>query len=357
MGAKMKKTSSPDLSPDLSQGPSPASSPNLSQDLSASDLACGVRTIETEIAGLTALAAGLDVNFSKAVETIDAMKKHSGARLIVAGIGKSGHVARKIAATLASTGTPSFFVHPGEASHGDLGMITGKDVVLMFSNSGENVELSDLIHHTRRFGLPLIAVTSRAASTLGRTADICLTLPPAPEACPNGMAPTTSTTMMMALGDAIAIALLERMGMTPEQFKVFHPGGKLGQKLVRVRGLMHAREALPIVPDDALMDRAILTLSEKNLGCVLVLDKAGALAGIITDGDLKRHMAPDLLQKPVSVVMSRSPRTIDPEALGVEALNIMTRTPGHYLTSLVVMENGSLAGLIRLQDCLQAGLV
>lgn len=323
----------------------------LSQDLS-----CGLKAIETEIAGLTALAAGLDANFSRAVEIIHAMKIHSGARLIVAGIGKSGHVARKIAATLASTGTPSFFVHPGEASHGDLGMITGNDVVLMFSNSGENVELSDLIHHTRRFGLSLIAVTSRPDSTLGRTADICLTLPPAPEACPNGMAPTTSTTMMMALGDAIAIALLERMGLTPEQFKVFHPGGKLGQKLVRVRGLMHARDALPLVPEDALMDRAILTLSEKNLGCVLVVDASGDLKGIVTDGDLKRHMAPDLLQKPVVSVMSRSPRTIDVEALGVEALNVMTRTPGQYLTSLVVTENGKLAGLIRLQDCLQAGL-
>lgn len=338
MTARMK-TSSPEFSPQFS-----------------SDLACGVRVLETEIAGLKALAAGLDEKFAQAVDVIDAMKKHSGARLIVAGIGKSGHVARKVAATLASTGTPSFFVHPGEASHGDLGMITGDDVVLMFSNSGENAELSDLIHHTRRFGLRLVAVTSRPDSTLGRTADICLTLPPAPEACPNGMAPTTSTTMMMALGDAIAIALLERMGMTPEQFKVFHPGGKLGQKLVRVRGLMHAHDSLPLVPEDALMDRAILTLSEKNLGCVLVVDASGELKGIVTDGDLKRHMAPDLLQKPVAVVMSRSPQSIDVEALGVEALNIMTRTPGRYLTSLVVTENGKLAGLIRLQDCLQAGL-
>lgn len=320
------------------------------------DRACGARVIEAEIAGLKALAAGLDENFARAAETIHAMKQHPGARLIVAGIGKSGHVARKIAATLASTGTPSFFVHPGEASHGDLGMITGNDVVLMLSNSGENAELSDLIHHTRRFGLCLIAVTSRPESALGRTADIRLTLPPAPEACPNGMAPTTSTTMMMALGDALAIALLERMGLTPEQFKVFHPGGRLGQKLVRVRALMHPYESLPLVPETATMDRAILVLSEKNLGCVLVVDAASVLKGIVTDGDLKRHMAPDLLQKSVAAVMSRAPRTIDADALGAEAMNIMTRTPGQYLTSLVVLSEGRLAGLIRLQDCLQAGL-
>lgn len=334
----------------------PACASPSSPDDAGTALAAGLRTIEAEIAGLQALAAALDERFVRAVQIVDAMKTHPGARLIVAGIGKSGHVARKIAATLASTGTPSFFIHPGEASHGDLGMITARDVVLMLSNSGENPELSDLIHHTRRFGLSLIAITSRPASALGRTADVCLTLPPVPEACPNGLAPTTSTTMMMALGDALAVALLERMGLTPEQFKTFHPGGRLGQKLVRVRALMHPYDSLPLVPHSATMDRAILTLSEKNLGCVLVVDGDGALKGIVTDGDLKRHMAPDLLGKPVESVMSRDPRTIDADALGAEALNAMTRTPGHYLTSLVVTDGGKLAGLIRLQDCLQAGL-
>ncbi len=328
----------------------------LSKTTQSSDLACGVRVLETEAAGLHALAAALDDSFSRAVEAVHKVRTRAGARLIVAGIGKSGHVARKLAATLSSTGTPSLFVHPGEASHGDLGMITPDDIVLMLSNSGENAELSDLIHYTRRFGIPLIGMTANPDSALARHADIRLVLPKVPEACPNGLAPTTSTTMMLALGDALAVALLERRGLTPEQFKVFHPGGKLGRTLVAVRDLMHGGQALPTVPESATMDRAILTLSEKNLGCVLVITEAGDLAGIITDGDLKRHMSPDLLQKPVCAVMSRSPRTIEADQLAVEAMNIMTKTPGQYLTALVVMEGGRLAGLIRLQDCLQAGL-
>ncbi|MCB9978810.1 MAG: KpsF/GutQ family sugar-phosphate isomerase [Rhodospirillales bacterium] len=329
------------------------------KDQDTSDLACGVRVLETEAAGIKALAAGLDESFSRAVEAVAAIRKTPGARLIVAGIGKSGHIARKLAATLASTGTPAMFVHPGEASHGDLGMVTPNDIVLMLSYSGGNAELSDLIHYTRRFGITLISMTSNPDSPLARHADIRLMLPrapEAPEACPNGLAPTTSTTMMLALGDALAVALLERAGLTPEQFKVFHPGGKLGRKLVTVRELMHTGENLPTLPDTAAMDQAILALSEKNLGCVLVLDSKGDLAGIVTDGDLKRHMAPNLLQKPVVTVMSRSPKTIEADQLAVEAMNVMTGTPGRYLTSLVVLEKGRLIGLIRLQDCLQAGL-
>lgn len=325
-------------------------------DLRDKDIACALRVLETEAAGLKALANALDERFSKAVEAVQSVRTRPGARLIVAGIGKSGHIARKLAATLASTGTPAMFVHPGEASHGDLGMVTPDDIVLMLSNSGENAELSDLIHYTRRFGIPLIAMTANPDSALARHADIGLILPKSPEACPNGLAPTTSTTMMLALGDALAVALLERAGLTPEQFKVFHPGGKLGRKLVTVRELMHTGEALPTVPENANMDRAILELSGKNLGCVLIVTAKGDLAGIITDGDLKRHMAPDLMQKPVAAVMSRSPRTIDAGQLAVEGMNIMTKTPGQYLTSLVVLENERLKGLIRLQDCLQAGL-
>ena len=320
------------------------------------DLASGRRTLATEIAGLQALAAALDDNFSRAVEVIHAMKTERKARLIVAGIGKSGHVARKITATLASTGTPSHFVHANEASHGDLGMIAEGDVVLLLSNSGESSELSDLIHYTRRFGIPLIAITAKAESTLAQHADIVLLLPKAAEACPNGLAPTTSTTMQLALGDALAVALLERMGLTAEQFKVFHPGGKLGQKLLTVADIMHQFADLPVAKADDTMDRVIVLLAEKNLGCVLVMD-GGRLEGIVTDGDLKRHMRPDLLQQKAGEIMTRHPRTIEAGALAVEALNIMTRTPGQYITSLVVMDaGGSVKGLIRLQDCLQRGV-
>ncbi len=321
------------------------------------DLGTAIRALETEADGLLKLAKSIDSRFADAITAIHDMKS-SGiqGRLIVAGIGKSGHVARKIAATLASTGTPSYFVHPGEASHGDMGMITSNDIVLMLSNSGENSELSDLIHYTRRYSIHLIAMTSNAQSTLAQHADTCLLLPDVPEACPNGLAPTTSTTMMMALGDALAVALLERMGLTKEQYKVFHPGGKLGQKLMKVSELMIAYDALPIVAPTAKMDEVILVLSEKNLGSVLVVDDKGNLKGIVTDGDLKRHMAPDLLQKSVTDVMTSGPKSIERDALAVEALDMMTKKPGHYLTSLIVTDDGKLAGMIRLQDCLQAGI-
>lgn len=322
----------------------------------STDLENGRKAILTEMEGLKALAESLDANFTKAVEAIHQMKTGRKARLIVAGIGKSGHVARKITATLASTGTPSHFVHANEASHGDLGMITEGDVVLLLSNSGESNELSDLIHYTRRFGITLIAMTSKADSTLGKHADILLLLPKAPEACPNGLAPTTSTTMQLALGDALAVALLDKMGLTPEQFGVFHPGGKLGQKLLTVADIMHKTADLPVLTPSATMGDVIVQLAEKNLGCVLIME-GGVLQGIVTDGDLKRHMSPDLLQKPANAIMSRNPKTIAPGALAVEALNIMTKTPGHYITSLVVMDaQNEFKGLIRLQDCLQRGV-
>jgi arabinose-5-phosphate isomerase len=330
---------------------------HIDNDQSARDLAEGKRVLQVEIDGVRAVMDGLDGDFARAVETIHCMKTTKpGGRLIVAGIGKSGHIARKLAATLASTGTPAYFVHAAEASHGDLGMITDNDVVLLLSNSGESAELSDLIAYTRRFSIPLIAMTAKAESALGKHADIRLLVPKMPEACPNNQAPTTSTTMMLALGDALAMALLNRMGLTAEQFKIFHPGGKLGQKLRRVADLMHPLSALPLITMDATMDRAVIALTEKNLGCVLVADDKNHLIGIITDGDLKRHMAPDLLQKKVSDIMSGRPRTIAPDALAVEALDLMTKTPGHYVTSLVVMDGETIAGLIRVQDCLQAGV-
>lgn len=326
-------------------------------DKNDKDIKSAVRVLTKEGDALRALAETIDGSFSQSVEAIDAMKScdSKSGRLIVAGIGKSGHVARKIAATMASTGTPSYFVHPGEASHGDMGMITDKDVVLMLSNSGENAELSDLIHYTRRYGITLIAMTSNDKSTLAKHSDFCLLLPAVGEVCPNGLAPTTSTTMMIALGDALAVALLERMGLTPEQYKVFHPGGKLGQRLMSVADIMVSGDDLPVIDIGARMDAALLALSDKNLGCVLVFD-GDDLAGIVTDGDLKRHMSPDLLQKPVAEIMSVEPKSIEKEALAVRAVDVMTKMPGQYLTSLIVFDGDKACGLIRLQDCLQAGV-
>jgi len=311
------------------------------------DIQNGLNVLETEIDGLQQLKATINDEFAAAIDIINTMKSaNQRGRLIIAGIGKSGHVARKIAATMASTGTPAYYVHPGEASHGDLGMITDSDVVLMLSNSGENAELSDLIHYTRRFRIKLIAITSNADSTLGQHSDINLLIPKAKEACPNGMAPTTSTTMMMALGDAIAVALLERMGLTKEQFKIFHPGGKLGQKLLKTSDLMVQKTDLPLATQDTKMQDIIVTMTGKNLGCVL-----------ITDGDLKRHISDEnFLTKPASDIMSTNPTTIAPATLAVEAVNIMTQTPGKYLTSLIVLDDKNIHGLIRLQDCLQAGV-
>ncbi len=324
----------------------------------ADDIAHAQRVLNAESDALNVLASGIDESFHAAVSAVHNMKNNpSGSgRFIIAGIGKSGHVARKIAATLASTGTPSYFVHPGEASHGDMGMITQNDVVLMLSNSGENAELSDLIHYTRRYDITLIAMTSQPKSTLAQHADICLFLPQVGEACPNSLAPTTSTTMMIAYGDALAVALLERMGLTPEQYKVFHPGGKLGQKLLKVSEIMIARDDLAIISSDATMDEAILALTEKNLGAVLVMDDAETLLGIVTDGDLKRHMSADLLQKRVRDVMSSQPKSISSSALAAEALDVMTKVPGSYITSLIVMDGAQVAGMIRLQDCLQNGV-
>ncbi len=322
-----------------------------------SDIAHALGVLKIEAQALQALADTIDENFSNAVETIHAIKQsdHPG-RLIVAGIGKSGHIARKIAATMASTGTPAYFVHPGEASHGDMGMITENDAVLMLSNSGENAELSDLIHYTRRYEIPLIAITSKPESTMATHADIALVMPKIDEACPNGLAPTTSTTMMLALGDALSVALLNRMGLTPEQYKVFHPGGKLGQRLMKVTELMVPLTDMPLADQSTTMDAALLTMTEKNLGAIVITDEGYALKGIITDGDLKRHMGPDLLQKTVADIMTPNPKTIESTALAVEALNAMTKKSGHYLSSLIVMDGDDMVGMIRMQDCLQAGL-
>ena len=310
----------------------------------------GRRTLLLEAEALTALAESLDGAFSHAIETLFSI---SG-RVIVTGMGKSGHVARKIAATLASTGTLSFFVHPAEASHGDLGMVAPEDAVIALSNSGETSELSDILAFTRRFGIPLIAMTSRPDSTLAQQSDIPLILPPMAEACPHGLAPTTSTTMMLALGDALAVALLERRGFTAADFRLYHPGGKLGQRLLRVADLMHGGEAIPLIHPDSPMSEALMVMTSKHFGCVGVCGAEGRLIGIITDGDLRRHMSDSLLGKRVEAVMTHAPQTILATALAAEALHIMN---SRKVTSLFVVDEAGVAvGVVHIHDLLRAGV-
>ncbi|HLM40209.1 MAG TPA: KpsF/GutQ family sugar-phosphate isomerase [Microvirga sp.] len=311
-----------------------------------------LRTLATERDGLAilmeAIGNGLGAVFTGAVDAIASAR----GRVIVTGMGKSGHVARKIAATLASTGTPAHYVHPAEASHGDLGMVQPDDVIVALSWSGETAELADIIGYAKRYRVPLIALTSDRASTLGHAADLCLALPRAKEACPNGLAPTTSTTMQLALGDALAIALLEKRGFTAEHFRVFHPGGKLGARLKLVRDVMHRNERLPIVGIDARMDEAIEEISRKGFGSVIVAHADGTLAGIVTDGDLRRNLRPDLRALPVSAIMTRNPRTIAPDDLVAEALEIQE---SRKITVLIVVENDRPVGLVHYLDLLRAG--
>ena len=274
---------------------------------------------------MRAVEDGLGEGFVAAVELIAAAK----GRIIVTGMGKSGHIARKVASTLASTGTPAYYVHPGEASHGDLGMIHPDDAILALSWSGETTELSDLIAYAKRFRVPVIGMTSKPASTLGRQADVCLAVPEAKEACPNGLAPTTSTTMQLALGDALAVALLERRGFTARDFGVFHPGGKLGAQLRLVRDVMHTGERLPIVAIGATMQAAIAEISAKGFGSVIVVNDDGTLAGIVTDGDLRRNLRPELPTLPVTAIMTRKPRTIAPDELVAKALEMQETAQDH----------------------------
>ncbi|UFN47390.1 KpsF/GutQ family sugar-phosphate isomerase [Roseomonas sp. OT10] len=316
------------------------------------DLAAARRVLETEAEGLRALSAALDHRFRAAVSLL----AQATGRVVVSGMGKSGHVGRKVAATLASTGTPALFVHPAEASHGDLGMILPGDAVLALSNSGETSELADLVGHTRRFALPLVAITGRAESTLARAADVALVLPPAPEACPMGLAPTTSTTLQLALGDALAVALLQRRGFTAADFRVFHPGGKLGARLLRVGELMHKGADIPLTTPETRMDAALVTMTAKRFGCLGVVED-GALAGIITDGDLRRALdsgRADLLSLSAGEVMTRGPRTIGPEALAAEALRQMNEGP--ITTLFVVDEARAPLGILHVHDLLRAGI-
>ena len=316
-------------------------------------LASAFRTLETESEGLAALAAamadGLGAPFAAAVETIRAAR----GRVIVTGMGKSGHVARKIAATLASTGTPAFFVHAADASHGDLGMITSDDVILALSWSGETEELKDLINYSRRFRIALIAVTVNLDSTLGKAADIVLVLPATREACPHNLAPTTSSLMQLALGDALAIALLESRGFTARDFGVFHPRGKLGAVLKFVRDLMHPGDAVPLIRRGAPMSEAIVEMSAKGFGCVAVTEPSGKLAGVITDGDLRRHMRADLLQASVDAVMTALPKTVRPDQLASEALELLNSSK---ITALIVVEADRPVGIVHFHDLLRAGV-
>ncbi len=325
--------------------------PLTASSAAAGDLAAARGVLATEAAALKALAEALDSRFCAAVGLLSAV---SG-RVVVSGMGKSGHVGRKIAATLASTGTPALFVHPAEASHGDLGMIVTGDAVLALSNSGETAELADLIAYTRRFALPLVAVTARATSTLALAADVALILPPAPEACPLGLAPTTSTTLQMALGDALAVALLQRRGFSPADFRAFHPGGRLGARLRRVRELMHAGTEMPLAEPSLPMDAALLRITEKRFGCLGIVDARGRLIGIITDGDLRRAMGPDLLHRTAGEIMTRSPLTIGPEALAAEALHLMNAGPRQITALFVVDEAGTPLGVLHVHDLLRAG--
>ena len=320
------------------------------QDATA-DLAVAQRVLRLEAESLTALSASLDARrLGRALDLLMALK----GRVVVTGMGKSGHIARKIAATLASTGTPAMFVHPAEASHGDLGMIAPEDGLIALSNSGSTAELSHVIAYAKRMRIPLIAITSGADSALAEASDVFLALPRAEEACPLGLAPTTSTTMMLALGDALAIALLERRGFTANDFHALHPSGHLGHQLRRVDQLMHAGKDMPLVAPGTAMSQAIIEMTAKRLGCVGVAGKAGPLEGVITDGDLRRHMATDLLNRRVEEVMTRKPRTIRPQATVAEAVGLMTMVEPR-VTTLFVVEGERPVGLLHIHDCLSAG--
>jgi arabinose-5-phosphate isomerase len=315
------------------------------------DIDIARRVLRTEIAGLEALAAELDGGFAAAVDLLADVR----GRVTVTGMGKSGHIARKIAATFSSTGTPALFVHPGEASHGDLGMIAEDDAVLALSNSGDTTELADIVAYTRRFRIPLIAMTSGTASSLAEAANVTLRLPTAAEACPMGLAPTTSTTMMLALGDALALVLLERKGFSTDDYRLLHPGGQLGKQLLRVADIMHDGDAVPLVAAGTGMAEAILVMTAKSFGCVGVTDAAGKLIGVVTDGDLRRHMGDGLLRSTVDAVLSARPKTIRPKALAAEALGLMN---GQSITSLFAVDaGGKPLGILHIHDCLRAGIL
>ncbi|RPF98239.1 MAG: KpsF/GutQ family sugar-phosphate isomerase [Rhodospirillaceae bacterium] len=307
------------------------------------------RVLETEISGLQDLSRALDDRFTQALAVLDNVQ----GRVIVTGMGKSGHIARKMAATLASTGTPAQYVHPGEASHGDLGMITTDDAVIAMSNSGETAELSDIVAYVKLKRIPFITITGRADSVIAKAADVSLVVPDSPEACPLSLAPTTSTTVMLALGDAIAVTLLERRGFSPDDFRLLHPGGQLGSRLIRVIDIMRSGAELPLVSVDTPMTETILEMTAKQLGCVGVRRADGVLAGVITDGDLRRHMEDDILAMKASKVMTADPKTVGDNALAAQVLAMMNE---NKITTLFVVAEGHPRGIVHIHDILRTGL-
>ncbi|MEO1206051.1 MAG: KpsF/GutQ family sugar-phosphate isomerase [Pseudomonadota bacterium] len=313
-----------------------------------------LRTLDLEASGLMAAAAALQgelrAPFEQAVKLLGA----SEGRVIVSGIGKSGHIGQKVAATFASTGTPAFFVHPSEASHGDLGMIAPEDVILAMSWSGETVELKNIITFSRRFNVPLIALTSNVNSALGSQADVCLALPKSQEACPHGLAPTTSTSMQLAMGDCLAIALLESKGFTAHDFKVFHPGGSLGASLKYVADLMHGADEMPLADADEAMSDALLTMTSKSFGCLGVTDKNGELIGVVTDGDLRRHMGTELVSARTADIMTKGPKSVQPGTLASAALEVMNTS---RITALFVVQDRKPVGIVHVHDLLRAGVI
>lgn len=312
-----------------------------------------LRTLETEASGISALSAALKGPLGATFSAVVEMIRQAKGRVIVTGLGKSGHMARKIAATLASTGTPAFFVHAAEAGHGDLGMITTDDVILALSWSGEQPEMKNLVNYSARFAIPMIALTSNAASSLGQAADLVLELPKAREACPHNLAPTTSTLMQAAIGDAIAIALLEGRGFTALEFAHFHPGGKLGAMLKFVRDYMRTGPEIPVKPMGTKMSDAVVEMSAKGLGCVCIVNAAGDVAGIITDGDLRRNMRPDLLTVEVDEIMTRQPKTVPPSMMATEMIEVLN---SRKITTLIVTEANKPVGIVHLHDLLRAGV-
>ncbi|MDP3897441.1 MAG: KpsF/GutQ family sugar-phosphate isomerase [Mesorhizobium sp.] len=310
------------------------------------------RTVATEQAGIAALAAALDNGladpFADAVDRISAI----AGRVIVTGVGKSGHIGAKIAATLASTGTPAFFVHPSEANHGDLGMIAADDAVIAISWSGESQELKGIIAYSNRFKIPLVAITAGETSALARAADVVLALPRAPEACPHGLAPTTSTLLQLVIGDALAVALLEARGFTPDHFRAFHPGGQLGASLTPVGELMHSGDQMPLALIGTKMPVAVKTLSKKRFGCVCVVDEAGRLAGIVTDGDLARNLDRNLVETNVEDIMTPRPKTVPPQTLAGAAIALLY---DHNISAIIVVEDDRPVGIVHFHDLLRIG--
>lgn len=316
-------------------------------------LESALRTLDAEASGITALVSALQSDLGSAFHAAVELVRNAKGRLIVTGLGKSGHIGKKMAASFASTGTPSFFVHAAEASHGDLGMITTDDVILALSWSGETAELKNLINYSRRFRIGLIAMTSDPESTLGAAADVVLTLPKAREACPHNLAPTTSSLMQLALGDALMVALLESRGFTALDFGTLHPSGKLGAMLKFVRDLMHKDSAVPLAELGTKMSDALMEMTSKGFGCVGIVDAHGEIAGIVTDGDLRRHMRPDLMAANVDEVMTKNPKTIGPDLLASEALEILNASK---ITALIVTDGKKPVGIIHLHDILRAGV-